>query len=358
MQGVGATTPGAEREPVVGFEAWRHAVSSAFVPIDARVDVAGGFAGRLSAHRFGDVSLACVAGSAVTVSRTPRMIRREDRGLVKMSMQMRGHGLIVQDGREAVLAPGDMALNDASRPYTLDFSDDFLMLVVMLPRDALNTRTFEFSRLTARTISGRSGTGAVLASMTTSLVGQSAAGELEPSVYLSDAIVNLLDAICAETAGSPRRPADAHRTAMLLRVQGFIEDHLGESDLATARIAAEHHVSVRYVQKLFESAGTTVREWIRMRRIERCRHDLLDARLSSVPVGAIGSRWGFTDPAHFSRVIRQHLGLPPSELRLAGRAGLPTARTPRVLVTPGVRAQSDGFGQLTRSTFRPAYEGF
>jgi AraC-like DNA-binding protein len=323
LQRVGAIPPAAEREPAVGFDAWRHTVSSAFVPIDARLDGAGGFAGRLSAHRFGDVSLACVSGSPVTVSRTPGMIRREDSNLVKMSMQVHGHGLVVQDGREAVLAPGDMALNDASRPYTLRFSDDFVMLVVMLPRDALNTRTFEFSRLTARTISGRSGTGAVLASMTTSLVGQSAAGELDPSVYLSDAVVNLLDAICAETAGSPRPPADAHRTAMLLRVQGFIDNHLGESDLSTTRVAAEHHVSVRYVQKLFESAGTTVSEWIRMRRIDRCRHDLLDERLSSVPVGAIGSRWGFTDPAHFSRVIRQHLGLPPSELRMAGRAGRP-----------------------------------
>jgi AraC-like DNA-binding protein len=357
VQHVSATTPAAEHVPAIGFDAWRHAVSSAFVPIDARVDAAGGFAGRLCAHQFGDVSLACVGGTPVTVSRTPGLIRREDRGLVKMSMQVRGHGLIVQDGREAVLEPGDMALNDASRPYALRFSDDFLMLVVMLPREALNTREFEFNRLTARTISGRSGTGAVLASMATSLVGQSAAGELEPSVYLSDAVVNLLDAICAETAGSPRPPADEHRTAMLLRVQGFIDNHLGERDLSTARVAAEHHVSVRYVQKLFESAGTTVSEWIRMRRIERCRHDLLDERLSSVPVGAIGSRWGFTDPAHFSRVIRQHLGLPPSELRLAGRATRPTARTPGILIPPGVRAQSDELGPWTRSTFRPVYEG-
>jgi AraC-like DNA-binding protein len=324
VERVGATAPGAEREPAVDIDDWLQAVSSAFVPIDARVDVAAGFAGRLSAHQLGDVSLACVGGSPVTVSRTPGLIRRDDPGLVKMSMQVRGHGVVVQDGREAVLAPGDMALSDASRPYTLCFDVDFLSLVVMLPREALNIRTFEFSQLTARTISGRSGTGAVLASMTSSLVGQSAAGELEPSVYLSDAVVNLLDAICAEMAGSPRPPPDEHRAAMLLRVQRFIDNHLGEGDLSTGRIAAEHHVSVRYVQKLFESTGTTVREWIRMRRIERCRHYLLDERFNSVPVGAIGSRWGFTDPAHFSRVVRQHLGMSPSELRLAGRAGRPS----------------------------------
>lgn len=321
MERVGATAPGAEREPAVGFDAWLHAVSSAFVPVDAHVEVPLGFEGRLSAHRFGDVSLAFVGGSPVRVSRTPGMIRREDPDLVKMSIQVRGHGLIVQDGREAVMAPGDMALNDASRPYTLCFSEDFLVQVVMLPREALNIRTFEFGRLTARAVSARSGAGAVLASMTSSLVGQSAAGELEPSVYLSDAVVNLLDAICAEMADSPRPPADEHRAAMLLRVQRFIDNHLGETDLSTARIAAEHHVSVRYVQKLFESTGTTVREWIRTRRIDRCRHNLLDERFDSVPVGAIGSRWGFTDPAHFSRVVRQYLGMSPSELRLAGQAG-------------------------------------
>ncbi|MEV0798410.1 helix-turn-helix domain-containing protein [Kribbella sp. NPDC050281] len=45
------------------------------------------------------------------------------------------------------------------------------------------------------------------------------------------------------------------------------------------------------------------------------RHDLLDPALRSLPVGAIGARWGFANPSHFSRLFSSTFGVPPVELR-------------------------------------------
>ena len=56
-------------------------------------------------------------------------------------------------------------------------------------------------------------------------------------------------------------------------------------------------------------------EWIRLRRLERCRRDLLDPALRWQPVSAIAARWGLTDPARFSRMFRSAYGVPRAEYR-------------------------------------------
>jgi AraC-like DNA-binding protein len=57
--------------------------------------------------------------------------------------------------------------------------------------------------------------------------------------------------------------------------------------------------------------------WIRQRRLERCRQDLLDPALADWSVAAIAARWGLTNAGHFSHMFRVAYGLPPAEYRLA-----------------------------------------
>jgi len=56
-------------------------------------------------------------------------------------------------------------------------------------------------------------------------------------------------------------------------------------------------------------------EWIREKRLDRCRRDLGDPALASETVFSIAVRWGFTSQAHFSRLFRATYGVTPSELR-------------------------------------------
>jgi len=102
-----------------------------------------------------------------------------------------------------------------------------------------------------------------------------------------------------------------------VRIHAFIEQHLGDCDLAPGPVAAAHYISVRYLYRLFEAQGTTVAAWIRHRRLERCRADLTDPALGSAPVGAVAARWGLPDSAHFNRLFKRTYGLPPAEYRRA-----------------------------------------
>lgn len=101
----------------------------------------------------------------------------------------------------------------------------------------------------------------------------------------------------------------------MTNVQAFIDRRLADPRLSPGTIAAAHHISLRLLHKLFEEHGTSVGRWIRDRRLERCRRDLLDPALSDVPASAIAFGWGFADAAHFTRVFREAYGHPPGEYR-------------------------------------------
>jgi AraC-like DNA-binding protein len=109
-------------------------------------------------------------------------------------------------------------------------------------------------------------------------------------------------------------------SALWIRICAFVDANLADQDLRPAMIAAAHHVSPRLLRKVFQQHGETVTGRIRARRLERCRLDLLDPVLAGRTVAAVGRRWGFTVPAHFTRVFRNTYGMPPLAYRNCGGA--------------------------------------
>lgn len=133
---------------------------------------------------------------------------------------------------------------------------------------------------------------------------------------LGTAVLDLLTAGMAARLDRTRAvaPETRHR-ALLVRIRASIEQRLGDPDLTPGKLAAAHHISVRYLHKLFATQETTLAGWIRWRRLERCRRDLLDPNQVTRPVRAIAARWGILNATHFSRVFRAAYGVSPGEYR-------------------------------------------
>ncbi len=313
------------RQTAQDFDGWRRVISESFVPLEADpVRTRGAFSGTVTASMLGGIGLSTVDAEAHTVRRTRQMAGDGGGGLFKLGLQLSGTGLLVQDGREVVMEPGRLALYDTSRPYTLTFDRAFTSHVMMFPHRALGVAPERAGQLTATALDADHHLGAAVTAFLRQAV--DVAPDLDPAVgaRLAGNVVDLLGTLVSEILGETAadapdaaeersRPTDRDRA--LAAVHEHIDAHLGDPELTPASIAQSQFMSVRSLHLLFEGTGTTVAAHIRERRLERCRAELGAAGHAGRPVAVVGARWGFADPAHFSRAFRSRYGVTPGQYR-------------------------------------------
>lgn len=298
------------------FDFWKAALAAAFVPLEVTRPGGGpDFRGRLDGVDLGALRVCEVRAEPHTALRTRRLVAAAPSGCYKLGLLMRGSAVLIQDGREATLTPGDFVLYDTDRPYTLGFASEHRMLILVFPRDLLGLSEQHVARLTATTLPGaRPGLAGLIPPFLTQVADVMDQVGGRAAIRLSGNVLDLLTTVLAERLDSPPDACTAHR-ALMSQITVFIEEHLGSQDLSPQRIAAAHHISLRQLHKLFEGTGNTVGGWIRQRRLERCCRDLRDPDLAERPVAAIGARWGYPDPAHFSRLFKSAYGVAPRDYR-------------------------------------------
>ena len=296
------------------FDHWKHLVAESFVPLTARTADVEGFRGQLRSRVLDRMSIVEVTATSHEVHRTPALIARAHERYFKLNLQLEGTGLLIQDNREAVLRPGDLAIYDTNRPYTLAFEDTTRIMVVMFPCDTLALPTEYVGQLAAVRMAGDGGLSGIVGQFIRQL-SQNLDVLNGPSG--SRLAANALDLVStmlhAEMDISPDRMKP--QAMLAVAVREYIDANLSDPLLSPASIAAAHFISTRHLHNVFHESGTTVATWIRTQRLEGARRDLRDPLHAGLPVGAVAARWGFLDAAHFSRTFRDAFGVPPSDWR-------------------------------------------
>jgi AraC-like DNA-binding protein len=294
---------------------WQHLLSSSLASYQIRT-LGGPFRGQIHQAEIGSVTVLGLQGSAQQASRTPDLIRKSDLDLCKIDLAIGGAGVFEQDGRESRLTPGEFVLMDLSRPSHVAIEKWHESSIVMFPRGLLPVRHNDIRELTAVRFSPRDPYAALVTSLVQELTRHLDAYESARDARIGAAFLDLLAlAIATRLDRLSGMPAESRQNAMTLRIQAFIEHHLGDPDLSPGMIAAAHHISIRTLHKLYEAEEHTLSASIRYRRLERCRQNLLDPGLRDRPVSAVGARWGFQDAAAFSRAFRAAYGVAPGEYR-------------------------------------------
>ncbi|MBS3181556.1 helix-turn-helix domain-containing protein [Leucobacter manosquensis] len=307
----------AQRTRADDLGAFRQMVASSFVPLRVSTEYAGRFSARMVSADADDVVFTEVVARPHLVERTPETIADGGSGYYKVSLLLSGSSILVQDGREVVMSPGDLSVYDTSRPYSLLFGEEFRNLIMMFPKDRVDLPIPFTEQLTAVSL-GREHSG--LAPVVTAFLSQFPAqlANLDGRVRakLAHTSLDLMGTLFSSILDADPAQRDPHQL-LLQKITAYIESHLGDTALSPSTIAAAHYISTRHLHSLFREADTTVSTWIRERRLERCRADLLDPVLQDRTVSTIAARWGFTDAAHFSRVFKAAFNASPSELRRA-----------------------------------------
>lgn len=327
-----------EHNPADRLDFWRTLLCEAFVPLEATAGTTA-LDGTLRATELGVLRINQVSGSGQVVRRTPAMIRRDDPEYLKIGLQTRGCGVLAQDGREVLLTPGDFTLYHTSRPFQIACADRFEVLVLMFPRSALRVASSALRTRTAVNLGDRAGTGRLVSGFLRGLLRELDGLPATATRHLADAVLDLLAAAVDDGGPDGGMPGTASPETLIRLALDFIERHLADPDLGPGEVAVAHHVSTRYLHKLFERHGETIAGWIRRRRLERCRRDLLDPALRDEPVSALAARWGLTDAAHFSRIFRAAYGIAPREYRASALSPFPDPDRFAGAQTPGVVRQ-------------------
>lgn len=294
---------------------WRQAMSETFVPLT--VGEVGGdcFEGSIRANWVGRLMIAEIVSTAQDIQRTERLIHRADVEYFQVALVERGVGRVVQDGREALLRPGDCAVYETTRPFRWMFDDEFDAWVFTFPRESVRLSEAERRLLTARRLDGRAGITGVVSRFLLDL-GQNSellSGEQAERVlaHSTDLVMTLLSGMASDS--------DAVRSSvqhsLMFRIKDHIDHRLADPGLGPAEIAAAANISTRYLHKLFAAEHRSVSEYVRGRRLDRCRGDLLDPRLGGQSISSIAFRWGFGDLSGFNRAFRATFGVSPRDMR-------------------------------------------
>ncbi|MEU0672162.1 helix-turn-helix domain-containing protein [Streptomyces sp. NPDC006172] len=213
------------------------------------------------------------------------------------------------------LAPGDVCFYDVHRPPALDFPERFRATVFLVPSDLLGLTPLDVRRLTRTPVARASRLGALLSPLLSDLARTASKARPPVGEMLAWNAVNLVATLAAEQLGAGAPDAPDGQPPVLGRIMEYVELHLPEIGLTPESIARAHHISVRYLHKLFQDEGTSVGRWILRRRLEECRRDLRRHGRGSRTIAAVAGRWGFTSATHFSRVFRTAYGMSPSQWR-------------------------------------------
>jgi len=294
---------------------WRQALSETFVPMtvgDVEADRFGGF---LHSAWIGRLMVAEVASTAQDIQRTSREISRTDAEYLQIGMVYRGVGRVAQDGREAVLRPGDYAVFETTRPFRWSFAGDWDVGAFTLPRGSVGLSQAESRLLTARWLDGQTGITGVVSRFLRDLArhADSLSGTQSERVLadVTDLVVTLL----SDWADGSDAVRSSVQRSLMLRIKDYIEGRLADPTLGPDEIAAAVNISTRYLHKLFASEHRSVSRYVRGLRLERCRRDLLDPRLADQSISAIAFGWGFGDLSGFNRAFRAAFGVTPREVR-------------------------------------------
>ncbi|WP_307524098.1 AraC-like ligand-binding domain-containing protein [Streptomyces umbrinus] len=316
-----AEVPVAER-----FAFWREMSSRMWVPLDIRCEPhgEGAFRARAGFNGIGPVQATLLTATPHSIHRTPRLVRQADPESFLVTCAVRGRVVGEQDDRRAVLRAGDLVLRDSSHPYLtrlVPSGPTGQVLVLRFPRSSLPLPARELRHLCAVRIPGTRGVGALSSAFLLQLARQMHEFSQADTVRLATLTLDVLTAAFAHALDMEKVvPPPTRQRALMARIHAFIRDNLGDPDLTPDAIASAHHISLRYLHKLFQRDGYAVAGHIRARRLEQCRRDLADPRLADRPIHAIAAQWGFTSPAHFSQTFRNAYGLAPSEFRRHGTA--------------------------------------
>ncbi|MEM7068627.1 MAG: helix-turn-helix domain-containing protein [Pseudomonadota bacterium] len=301
-------------KPHERFAFWREAVCDTYVQLGCESDATNHFSGQILINHLPTVSTSFVAGSRQTVTRRRRDIRNSNEECFLISLQLEADGVIAQCGREALIRPGDFALYSSVDQYQLRLPDNFRQLVIQIPRDDLLRKLPSADLLTGIRIPGESIFDGLIGDNVTRMINAIEHSNDVVRQCTQDIITDLFVAGLASLENA-KYELSLPEQQILLRANALIHSNLKNPELDRNMLAAAMGMSVRRLNEIYHSNGSSISSAIREMRLSQIAKELKDARFYRLSITELAYKWGFTNPQNLIRNFKQHYGVTPSEYR-------------------------------------------
>lgn len=300
---------------------WRAAVREVCGGFEVEARDPAAFAGEIRLERFAGLECASIAGSHARIVRDSAAAAADGGGLLFYVLQLEGSSRMRQDRAEAVLEPGDAALIDGARSSEFLYNGSWRQLSLHLPVRIASTYGRGWDGKVATTIQGAGYAGALHALLSRSVFEAGKFWHVEAALLRTQLIEGVMQVVSADPV-KRARSADAPGRDEWTRIQALLQRHISDPEFNCETAARCACVSVRKLQRLFQFRGLTFGAWLRGERLNRCYFELREPSAVRSTVTEIAFRWGFSDPAYFSRAFSAQFGLSPRQARrLLGPVG-------------------------------------
>lgn len=266
----------------------------------------------------GFVVHASYAGTGVITSRDRPLVRKADSEWLVAYVPLAGSVDVAWRHGDISLRPGQFGVVPTTEPVQVRVSRRARTQTLFLPREILDRFGPATDVPAARTLQANPAFHLLLQHLKhTMQLGQSL--DADASVA---AILAASELLAAALSSAHPESAACHDTIRIAQVKDYIDLSLGTPSLSVAEVAAANFVSPRTVQRLFTATGETASAYIRRRRLEMCKADILAH--PTMPIAEVCQRWGLPDSSHLARQFRAHFGASPQQIRAQATSG-PTA---------------------------------
>ena len=290
---------------------WAAIASDSFIDLEVR-ETGERFDASIRSLRFSDqLQLNHVQHTASTIVRTEKGAARDLRDDVLLLTPRTGQVTVRRAHSCLTLRPGQYSLHSANEPYSLEFPSGGDVLVAQIPAPTLSIVP---PRLP---VSGS--IGAVLRSLMLELLDNQSDADL-----LGDTALHLAKSLLVQHA-EPGAASDARAT--VLRAMAFMRAHFADPGLHPAAIAANLHVSLRYLQLAFAAEGLSCAAQLTEIRLEQARRLLGAPAAQALNISDIAAMCGL-EANTFIRAFRRAFDQTPGAYRAELRAGLDNGYLP------------------------------